>query len=83
VCLPALVGGAGAGERLAEHLAQRYGMAVEPHLVDRYCLCGPPETCSARVREYVDAGARHVVFNLGCEPKDAIDQAGRLLAAVR
>ena len=40
------------------------------HVVDRYCVAGTPEECVARVREYLDAGARHVVFNLG-EPEDA------------
>ena len=39
-------------------------------MIDRYCVAGTPEECVARVREYLDAGARHVVFNLG-EPEDA------------
>ena len=39
------------------------------HVVDRYCIAGSPEECAARLREYIDAGARHVVFNV-CEPED-------------
>ncbi len=39
-------------------------------MIDRYCVAGTPEECVARVREYLDAGAQHVVFNLG-EPEDA------------
>jgi probable F420-dependent oxidoreductase len=83
VCLPALLGDAGTAGRLAEHLSLRYGMAVEPHLVDRYCLSGPPERCAARVREYAEAGAQHVIFNLGCGTDEFVDQAERLLGAVR
>ena len=39
-------------------------------VVDRYCVAGTPDECVARVRDYLDAGARHVVFNLA-EPEDA------------
>jgi alkanesulfonate monooxygenase SsuD/methylene tetrahydromethanopterin reductase-like flavin-dependent oxidoreductase (luciferase family) len=39
-------------------------------VVDRHCVAGTPEECVTRVREYVDAGARHIVFNL-CEAEDA------------
>lgn len=66
VALPAHV-----GERrhLFEHLRQRYAGDFSEHVVDRYCIAGSPEECAARLREYVDAGARHVVFNV-CEPED-------------
>jgi probable F420-dependent oxidoreductase len=78
VVCPALVGDA-AGPRLSAHLERRYGMAVEPHLVDRYCIAGPPEACAARVREYADAGAEHVILNIGCAPGEGLlDQAAQL-----
>jgi probable F420-dependent oxidoreductase len=66
VALPAHV-----GERrhLYEHLRQRYSGDFSEHVVDRYCIAGSPEECAARLREYLDAGARHVVFNV-CEPED-------------
>jgi probable F420-dependent oxidoreductase len=67
VTLPAHVG---EKRTLYEHLRRRYAGDFSEHVVDRYCVAGTPEECAARVREYVDAGARHVVFNL-CEPEDA------------
>jgi probable F420-dependent oxidoreductase len=78
VVCPALVGES-AGPRLAAHLEERYGMTVGPHLVDRYCVAGSPEECAARVRQYADAGAEHVIFNIGCAPGDELlDQAAEL-----
>ena len=56
-------------------------MTVEPHLVDRYCVAGSPEECAARVREYADAGAENVIFNIGCAAGDELlDQAAALHA---
>jgi probable F420-dependent oxidoreductase len=66
VTLPAHVG---PKQRLYEHLLRRYS-GISEHVVDRYCVAGTPEECMARVREYIDAGAKHIVFNLG-EPEDA------------
>jgi probable F420-dependent oxidoreductase len=66
VALPAHVG---EKRHLYEHLRQRYSGGFSEHVVDRYCIAGSPEECAARLREYVDAGARHVVFNV-CEPED-------------
>ena len=61
VTLPAHVGDK---RRLYEHLKRRYAGDFGEYIVDRYCVAGTPEECAARVREYVDAGARHVVFNI-------------------
>jgi probable F420-dependent oxidoreductase len=61
VTLPAHVG---PKRRLYEHLRARYSGDFAEHVVDRYCVAGTPEECVARVREYVAAGARHVVFNI-------------------
>jgi len=80
VVLPALAA-SDARERLAEHLARRYSMAVEPHLVDRYCCAGTAEECAARVREYADAGAQHVILNLGCGADEFLEQMELLRAA--
>lgn len=66
VVLPAHVG---ESRHLYEHLRQRYAGDFSEHVVDRYCIAGSPDECAARLREYVDAGARHVVFNV-CEPED-------------
>jgi alkanesulfonate monooxygenase SsuD/methylene tetrahydromethanopterin reductase-like flavin-dependent oxidoreductase (luciferase family) len=61
VVLPAHVG---EKRRLYEHLKRRYGGDFTEHVVDRYCVAGSAEECAARIREYVDAGARHIVFNI-------------------
>ncbi len=78
VVCPALVGD-DACPRLAAHLERRYGMAVESHLVDRYCIAGPPEQCAARMHEYAEAGAEHVILNIGCAAgEELLAQAAQL-----
>jgi probable F420-dependent oxidoreductase len=78
VMCPALVG-ENSRERLAAHLEERYSMEVKPHLVDRYCIAGSEEECAARIRDYADAGAEHMVFNVGCPAGDELlGQAQRL-----
>jgi alkanesulfonate monooxygenase SsuD/methylene tetrahydromethanopterin reductase-like flavin-dependent oxidoreductase (luciferase family) len=79
VTLPAHVGDK---RHLYEHLRQRYAGDFTEHVVDRYCVAGTPEECAARVREYVDAGAQHVVFNIA-EPEDAERLAEVAFAAAR
>ena len=65
IVLPAHVGpdGAAAREEARAHLSERYNTAFEPHHVTRYAIAGDPEECRARLREYVDAGSRHIVLN--------------------
>ena len=36
----------------------------------RYCILGPVESCIARLKEYVDAGVRHIVFSVACPLED-------------
>jgi probable F420-dependent oxidoreductase len=79
VTLPAHVGEKRA---LYEHLRRRYAGDFSEHVVDRYCVAGTPDECASRVREYVDAGARHVVFNVAA-PEDAERLAEVVLAAAR
>ena len=40
------------------------------NIVRRYCLLGTPEQCAERLSEYVEAGARHIVFSITCHPED-------------
>jgi len=82
--VPAVVLPAHVGEtrRLYEHLRQRYSGDFSEHVVDRYCIAGSPEECAGRLREYIDAGARHVVFNV-CEPEDVERLREVALAATR
>jgi len=75
VALPAHVGDPLA---LYEHLRARYSGDFSQHVVDRYCVAGTPEQCVARVREYIDAGAQHVVFNIL-----ELDDADRLMEVAR
>ena len=71
----------GSRERLAVHLANRYAMKVEPHLIDRYCIAGSEEECAARLRAYADAGVEHLIFNIGCAAGDELlDQAQQLVS---
>ena len=39
-------------------------------IVHRYCLLGPVEACVARLQEYIDAGARHIIFSVACDRED-------------
>lgn len=39
-------------------------------IVRNYCLLGPPEQCVERLQEYVEAGARHIVFSVACPRED-------------
>jgi probable F420-dependent oxidoreductase len=79
VTLPAHVG---PKRELYEHLRARYAGDFGEHVVDRYCVAGTPEECAGRIREYVDAGARHLVFNV-LELDDADRLAEVALAAAR
>jgi probable F420-dependent oxidoreductase len=79
VTLPAHVGDK---RHLYEHLRQRYAGDFTEHVVDRYCVAGTPDECAARVHEYADAGAQHIVFNIA-EPEDAERLAEVAFAAAR
>jgi alkanesulfonate monooxygenase SsuD/methylene tetrahydromethanopterin reductase-like flavin-dependent oxidoreductase (luciferase family) len=48
-------------------------------MVKKYAIAGTPEMCRARVQEYLDAGARTVIFANGC-PAKYINENVRLLA---
>jgi probable F420-dependent oxidoreductase len=57
----------------AEALGGRYlygGDFLE--IVQNYCLLGPVETCIARLQEFIDAGARHIVFSISCPREDRV-----------
>ena len=40
------------------------------NIVKRYCLLGTPRQCIDRLQEYIDAGARHVIFSITCPKED-------------
>ena len=60
-----------AAEVAAEALGGRYlhGGGFQD-IVHRYCLLGPAENCIARLNEYIEAGARHIVFSISCPRED-------------
>jgi probable F420-dependent oxidoreductase len=79
VVLPALVGGS--SEEARRYLSLRYGTEFTTHAIERYCLVGAPSRCAARIGEYVEAGARHIIFHPAVEPKQLLEQV-ELLAEV-
>jgi alkanesulfonate monooxygenase SsuD/methylene tetrahydromethanopterin reductase-like flavin-dependent oxidoreductase (luciferase family) len=60
-----------AAEVAAEALGGRYlyGGGFRD-IVEKYCLLGPVESCITRIQEYIDAGARHIVFSVACPRED-------------
>ncbi|HLF04817.1 MAG TPA: LLM class flavin-dependent oxidoreductase [Dehalococcoidia bacterium] len=55
----------------AEALGGRYLYGGDfINIVRQYCLLGPVEQCISRLQEYVDAGARHIVFSIACPRED-------------
>ncbi len=63
----------------AQRLSVQYNQDFSA-LVGKYALAGSPDDCSARLREYIDAGARTVILNSAC-PADYMVENQRLLAA--
>ena len=60
-----------AAEIAARQLGGQYLYGGEfINIVRRYCLLGTPEQCAERLQEYIDAGARHIVFSITCPPED-------------
>ncbi|MCZ6658732.1 MAG: LLM class flavin-dependent oxidoreductase [Gammaproteobacteria bacterium] len=62
----------------AERLSAQYNQDFSA-LVGKYALAGSPDDCIARLREYIDAGARTVILNSAC-PADYMLENQRLLA---
>ena len=48
-----------------ERLSRQYNQDFSK-LVGRYALAGNPDDCVARLREYIDAGARTIILNSAC-----------------
>ena len=61
-----------------EQLSKQYNQDFSK-LVEKYTIAGSPEDCIARLREYMDAGARTIMFSQGCPP-DYIEENTRLIA---
>ena len=60
-----------AAEAAAEALGGRYLYGGDfINVVKNYCLLGTPEQCVERLQEYIDAGARHIIFSVACPRED-------------
>ena len=67
-----------AREMAADRLGRQYAQDFST-LIGKYALAGAPDEVRARLREYVDAGARLVMLSSAC-PDDYIDENVRLIA---
>lgn len=63
----------------SERLSIQYNQDFSK-LVHRYAIAGNPDDCVTRAQEYIDAGARTIVFNSAC-PGAYTSENERLLAA--
>ena len=60
-----------AARTAAESLGNQYLYGGEfINIVRRYCLLGTPKMCIERLQEYIDAGARHIVFAIAAPRED-------------
>ncbi|WP_420621736.1 LLM class flavin-dependent oxidoreductase [Candidatus Poriferisodalis sp.] len=64
-----------AAERLSKQYAQDFSL-----LVHKFAIAGDPDRCVARLREYIDAGARTVVLS-AASPMHYIEESERFMAA--
>ena len=67
-----------AREMAADRLGRQYAQDFST-LIGKYALAGTPDEVRARLREYVDAGARLVMLSSAC-PDGYIDENVRLIA---
>ena len=62
-----------AAEAAATALGGRYLYGGDfLNIVRNYCLLGTPEMCLRRLHEYIDAGARHIVFSVACPREERV-----------
>ncbi len=60
-----------AAEVAAQALGGRYLYGGDfLNIVRNYCLLGTPQDCAQRLQEYIEAGARHIVFSIACPPEE-------------
>jgi probable F420-dependent oxidoreductase len=67
-----------AREQAARALGKNYAQDFSK-IAGRYALCGNPDDCRKRLKEYVDAGARTVLVSWACRQND-IEQNMKLVA---
>ncbi|MFT7599685.1 MAG: putative F420-dependent oxidoreductase [Acidimicrobiales bacterium] len=60
-----------------QQLSKQYNQDFSK-MVEKYTIAGSPEDCIARIQQYIDAGARTIMFSQGCPP-DYVDENVRLI----
>lgn len=61
-----------------QQLSRQYNQDFS-ELVEKYTIAGSPEDCIARAQQYIDAGARTIIFSQGCPP-EYVDENTQLIA---
>lgn len=63
----------------AERLGSRYSSRAEMiSVVGATSILGPVDACIERIAEYIEAGARHIIFSWQCKPEDTAHQIALL-----
>ena len=65
----------------AARLSKQYNQDFSK-LVHKYAIAGDPNDCIARIREYVDAGARTIIFNSACSTSYTPDNESLMAQSV-
>ena len=63
----------------AARLSKQYNQDFS-QLVHKYAIAGNPDDCAARLRSYIDAGARTIILNSAC-PQNYVDDNDAYLAS--
>ncbi len=72
-----------AAEAAATALGGRYQYGGDfLNIVRNYCLLGTPEMCVARLQQYIDAGARHIVFSVACPREERVRHIETIAAEI-
>ncbi len=64
-----------------QQLSRQYNQDFS-QLVEKYTLAGSPEDCIARTQQYIDAGARTIMFAQGCPPEYVAENTRLIAEAV-
>ena len=72
-----------AAEAAATALGGRYLYGGDfLNIVRNYCLLGTAEMCAQRLEQYIEAGARHIVFSVACPREDRVRHIETIAAEI-
>ena len=63
-------------------LSDRYGMDFRS-AAERYCALGRPEDVAEKVKQFIDAGVRHIVLDMVGPHEERLEQLTRFSQEVR